>query len=407
MSVVCLYFQVHQPRRLRPYSFFDINHVKIYEDAKANRLLLNKVAQKCYLPANRILLKQIRRHGGAFRLAFSLTGVLLEQLEKDRLDVLDSFKELADTGCVEFLNETYCHSLAFLFSRQEFKQQVLRHKRKIKSLFGQTPTTFRHTELIYDNDLAHVIEKMGYRAILAEGTERILNGRTPDRVYQPAGCQALKLLLRNYRLSDDIAFRFSDRSSPEYPLTAQTFAERIHRIDADQAVVNLFMDYETFGEHHWADSGIFKFLESFPTEILKHPRFRFQTPGEAAASHDPVAALNAPDTLSWADQERDLTAWLGSAMQKDAIHTLYKLEAGARRRGGQCLQTWRMLQTSDHFYYMCTKWSADGDVHRYFNPYPSPYDAYINFMNILDDFSRRLKLKSSGSNETNLQQVKK
>jgi alpha-amylase len=248
--------------------------------------------------------------------------------------------------------------------------------------------------------LAQVIEKMGYRVILAEGAERILNGRTPDHVYQPAGCQALKLLLRNYRLSDDIAFRFTDRSSPESPLTAKTSAERIRRVDADQAVVNLFMDYETFGEHHWAESGIFDFLGSFASEVLKDSRFCFQTPGEAAQSHDPVAALNAPDTLSWADRERDLTAWLGSAMQQDAIQTLYKLEAGVRcRQKRKYLQTWRMLQTSDHFYYMCTKWSADGDVHRYFNPYPSPYDAYINFMNILDDFSRRIKWKSSGSIE--------
>lgn len=395
MPVVCLYFQAHQPRRLRPYSFFDINHVKTYEDVKANRRVLNKVAQKCYLPANRILLKQLRRHGGAFRIAFSLSGVLLEQFEKDRPDVLDSFRELADTGCVEFLNETCCHSLAFLFSHKEFRQQVLRHKRKIKALFGQTPTTFRHTELIYNNDLAHVIEKMGYCAILAEGAERILNGRTPDRVYQPAGCQVLKLLLRNYRLSDDIAFRFSDRSSPEYPLTAKKYAERIRRIDADEAVVNLFMDYETFGEHYGVESGIFDFLESIASEILKDPRFRFQTPGEAAQSHDPVAALNAPDALSWAGRERDLTAWLGSAMQNDAIQTLYKLEAGVRCRHDRThSQTWRMLQTSDHFYYMCTKCSAGGDVHRCFNPYPSPYDAYINYMNILDDFSRRLKRKS-------------
>jgi alpha-amylase len=395
MPVVCVYFQVHQPRRLRPYTFFDIDHVHVYEDVQANRLLLHRVAEKCYLPANRILLNQIRRHAGAFRVAFSLTGVLLEQLEQNRPDVLDSFKELADTGCVEFLNETYHHSLAFLFSRKEFKQQVLQHRRKIASLFGQTPTTFRNTELIYNNDLARMIEKMGFRAILAEGAEQILHGQPPDCVYRPAGCRTLKLLLRNYRLSDDIAFRFSDRAWPQYPLTAEKFAHWIHRIDADHAVVNLFMDYETFGEHYWADSGIFKFLESFPAEILKHSRFRFQTPGEAAESHDPLAALNAPDALSWADQERDLTAWLGSAMQQDAIQTLYGLEACVRRRHeDKHMQTWRMLQTSDHFYYMCTKRSADGDVHRYFNPYPSPYDAYINYMNILDDFARRVKRKS-------------
>jgi alpha-amylase len=397
MPVICLYFQAHQPRRLRHYTFFDINHDHTYEDVEVNRRLLDRVAEKCYLPANRILLDLIRRHAGAFRIAFSLTGVLLEQLEKDRPDVLDSFKALADTGCVEFLNETYCHSLAFLFSMKEFKRQVLQHKRKIKALFGQTPTTFRHTELIYNNDLARVVEKMGYRAILAEGAERILNGRSPNCVYQPAGCRTLKLLLRNYRLSDDIAFRFSDRAWPEYPLTAEKFAKWIHRIDADDAVVNLFMDYETFGEHHWADSGIFDFLGTFPSAILKKSSFRFQTPAEAAASHNPVALLDVPDVLSWADRERDLTAWLGSAMQKDAIQTLYKLEAGVRRRHDrQSLQDWRMLQTSDHFYYMCTKWSADGDVHRYFNPYPSPYDAYINYMNIIDDFSRRLGGKPMG-----------
>jgi len=400
MPVVCLYFQVHQPRRLRHYTFFDIDHVHAYEDAQANRLLLNRVAEKCYLPANRILLNQIRRHAGAFRVAFSLTGILLEQLEQNRPDVLASFKELADTGCVEFLNETYPHSLAFLFSQKEFKQQVLQHRRKIESLFGQKPTSFRNTELIYNNDLARMIEKMGFRAILAEGSGRVLHGQSPDCIYRPAGCRTLKLLLRNYRLSDDIAFRFSGRAWPQYPLTAEKFAHWIHRIDADQAVVNLFMDYETFGEHHWADSGIFDFLESFPSEILKNPCFCFQTPGEAAASHDPVAALNAPDALSWADQERDLTAWLGSAMQQDAVHTLYRLEDGVRcRHERKHLRTWRMLQTSDHFYYMCTKWSADGDVHRYFNPYPSPYDAYINYMNVLDDFSRRVKRKSLGSNE--------
>jgi alpha-amylase len=391
MPVVCLYFQVHQPRRLRHYTYFDIDHIQSYEDEPANRRLLDRVARKCYLPANRILLHQIRRHGGALRVAFSLTGVLLEQLEKERPDVLDSFKRLADTGCVEFLGETYYHSLAFLFSKKEFKQQVQEHKRKIERLFDQAPTTFRHTELIYNNELALAVEKMGYRAILAEGEQRILAGRSPDRVYRPAGCRKLKLLLRNYRLSDDIAFRFSDRAWSQYPLTADKFANWVHGLDARDAVVNLFMDYETFGEHHWKESGILEFLRLLPSSVLKHPRFRFQTPGEAAASHDTGDFLDVPQTLSWADQERDLTAWLGSAMQQDAIRTLYELEdAVHRRRDAECLRTWRMLQTSDHFYYMCTKWSADGDVHRYFNPYASPYDAYINYMNILDDFSRRV-----------------
>jgi alpha-amylase len=400
MPSVCLYFQVHQPRRLRHYTVFDIHTVHAYEDVEANRQILDKVAGKCYLPANRILLELIRRYGGQFRIAFSLTGVLLEQLEKHHPEVLDSFKALADTGCVEFLNETYYHSLAFFFSRKEFREQVLLHQRKIRTLFGQTAQTFRHSELIYDNDLAGAVEKMGYRVILTEGADRVLKGRSPDCVYRPAGCKDLKVLLRNYRLSDDLAFRFSDRAWPEYPLTADKYAHWIHRVDADEAVIGLFMDYETLGEHHWQESGIFEFLRAFPAEILKDSRFQFQTPAEAAATHDPTGTLDVPETLSWADRERDLTAWLGSAMQKDATQTLYKMEDAIRRRhDAGLLKTWRMLQTSDHFYYMCTKWSADGDVHRYFNPYPSPYDAYINYMNILDDFSWIRKKKPSDHNK--------
>jgi alpha-amylase len=400
MPVVCLNFQVHLPLRLRPCSFFDIGHVATYEDVTANRQLLNRVARNCYLPANRILLRQIRRHAGAFRVAFSLTGVVVEQLEKDRPDVLDSFRELSDTGCVEFLNETYDHSIAFLFSHREFRQQVLRHKRKIKSLFGRAPTTFRHTGLIYNNDLAHAVEKMGYCAILAEGAGRMLNGRAPDHVYQPAGCRTLKLLLRNQCLSDDIALRFFDRPSPEYPLTARTFAERIRRIDDDRAVISLSVDYETFGERHRADSGILDFLEDFASEILRDPQVRFQTPGEAARSHEPAAAIDVPVALSRTEQERDLTAWFGSAMQQDAIRSLYNLEAVVRScNERKHLQTWRRLQASDHFDYMCTKGSVGGNVHRSFNPYPSPYDAYINYMNILDDFSRRLNRKSTASSK--------
>jgi alpha-amylase len=386
MPGVCLYFQVHQPRRLRHYTVFDIHHVHAYEDDAVNRQILDKIADKCYLPANAILADLIQRHPGRFNVAFSITGVLLDQLATCRPDVLDSFKQLADTGAVEFLNETYYHSLAFLYSPEEFRQQVLLHRQKIRDLFGQTPRTFRHTELIYNNDLARMIENMGFDVILAEGAEKILGLRSPDAVYQPAGCRQLKLLLRNYRLSDDVAFRFSSTAWTGYPLTAEKFAHWIHHIP-NAGVVNLFMDYETFGEHHWRETGILDFLRAFPEEIMKHPDFQFQKPIEAAAA-EAVAQLDAPDFISWADTERDLTAWLGSVMQKDAIDTLYTLEdAIRRRRDEQWLQTWRTLQTSDHFYYMCTKWFADGDVHKYFNPYPSPYDAYINYMNILDDFS--------------------
>jgi alpha-amylase len=391
MPSVCLYFQVHQPRRLRRYSYFDIGRDHDYVDEEKNRLILDKVAEKCYLPANECIRRLIRRYEGRFRLAFSLTGVLMEQLQAYRPDVLESFKDLAGSGCVEFLGETYDHSLAFLFSRDEFRDQVYLHRRKIGDLFGRRPETFRHTELIYNNQLAAEVERLGYTAVLAEGAEQILGDGSPNAVYRPAGCERLRLLLRNYRLSDDVSFRFSRRDWPGYPLTAEKFAHWVHRIEGRDAVVNLFMDYETIGEHQWRDTGIFEFFEQLPGEIFRHPDFVFMTPAEAAGRLAPAGGLDVPDMVSWADTERNLTAWLGNALQKDAIGALYAMEEAVRRRDDEAMtETWRMLQTSDHFYYMCTKWFADGDVHKYFNPYASPYDAYINYMNILDDFSRQV-----------------
>jgi alpha-amylase len=394
MPSVCLYFQVHQPRRLRRYSFFDVGRLHDYEDDAENRRILDRVAEKCYLPACALLLQLTEKYGGAFRFAFSLSGVLLDQIERHRPDVLESFQRLAATTCVEFLNETDSHSLAFLFSPQEFQAQVLRHRERILSLFGQEGRTFRNTELIYSDSLAAAVEKLGYRAILAEGTEKILGRRSPNLVYRPAGCKKLKLLLRNYRLSDDVAFRFSDRNWAEYPLRAPKYAHWLHRIRREEAVIGLFMDYETFGEHQWRETGIFDFLRELPGEILRHPDFRFRTPAEAAENLEAAGEIHCPDFISWADEERDTTAWLGNAMQQDAARTLYGLEAEIRRRKDpNRLRSWRMLQTSDHLYYMCTKWFSDGDVHRYFNPFESPYEAYINYMNILDDLSRSIRGK--------------
>jgi alpha-amylase len=392
MPGVCLYFQVHQPCRLRKYSFFDVGQIHDYRDEAENRRILDRVSEKCYLPAGALLLSLIREYGGAFRVAFSLSGVVLDQIEQYRPDVLESFQRLAETGCVEFLNETEGHSLAFLYSPREFRAQVSSHRERIRTLFGQKGVTFRHTELIYSDALAAAVEKMGYRAILAEGTEKILGSKSPNLVYRPAGCRKLKLLLRNYRLSDDVAFRFSDRNWPEYPLTAAKYAHWLHRIHRDEAVINLFMDYETIGEHQWKETGIFDFFKELPGEILRRGDFVFQTPAEAAGSHEAAGEIHSPAFISWADEERDTTAWLGNAMQKDAARRLYDLESAVRRRrDGAALRNWRMLQTSDHFYYICTKWFSDGDVHRYFNPYESPYEAYINYMNILDDFSQSLK----------------
>jgi len=391
MPVVCLYFQVHQPCRLRHYSYFDINRVHTYEDGVTNRRLLNQAAEECYLPANRVLLDRIRCHAGAFRIAFSLSVTLLEQLEKDRPDVLESYRDLADTGCVEFLNETSGHSLSFLFSPREFRRQVLLHRRKIRSLFHRVPTTFCQMGFIYNDHLVRVMEKMGCRAILAEGAESILNERSPDCIYRPAGCRTLKLLLRNHSFSDELAFLFSTQRHPEDAVPAKLLARRIHSLDADDAVINLLISFERFGEHDWASSGVLEFLQDFPSEVLKDARYRFQMPAEAVASHDPVEVLEAPEALRWTDQDKSLTAWLGNAMQKDAIQSLYNLEDSVRRRHDRkSLKTWRMLQASDHFRFMGTKGSADDDVHQSSSPYFSPYDAYINYMNILDDFSKKI-----------------
>lgn len=390
MPSICLYFQIHQPCRLRHYTFFDIGQEHQYEDNDQNRAILARVAEKCYLPANAVLLDLLDTYQGAFKLAYSISGVALDQFEQFRPDVIDSFKRLAATGCVEFLNETYYHSLAFNFSLPEFRAQVALHRQKIQSLFGQTATAFRNTELVYSNTVAREVEKLGYSVVLAEGADRILGTRTPNAVYRPEGCETLRLLLKNYRLSDDIAFRFSDRNGADYPLTAATFAARLHQCD-DDALVNLFMDFETFGEHHWADTGIFDFLKLLPHHVLVQPESCFRTPTEAALQSIPASTLSVPLFTSWADAERDLTAWLGNDMQNDAVRALYELEPRVLACGRpDLLATWRRLQTSDHFYYMCTKWLADGDVHTYFNPYRSPYDAYINYMNILTDFSEQV-----------------
>jgi len=390
MASVCFYFQVHQPYRLRRYSVFDTD--SHYFDDFRNSEICRKVASKCYIPMNRLLLELIQRFDGAFRISFSVTGVAIEQMESWSPEVLDSFRALADTGCVEFLAETFYHSLAFLYSREEFRDQIAAHSAKVENVFGYRPRVFRNTELIYNNDLAKFVDAMGYRGILAEGADHILGYRSPNFHYRPAGVGGIHLLLKNYRLSDDIAFRFTNRTWAEYPLTADKFARWVNQVNGNGFVVNLFVDYETFGEHHWADSGIFDFMYHLPEEVLKHSSDGFMTVSETIDAFEPVGQLDVPHMTSWADIERDLSAWLGNAMQSNALHELYKLESDIKAKGDPVLlHDWRKLQTSDHFYYMCTKWFADGDVHKYFNPYESPYDSYINFMNVLDDISNRLK----------------
>jgi len=389
MPSVCFYFQVHQPVRLRHYTVFDKND-KYFDDNK-NGSICRKVANKCYLPANRLLLDLIRRFDGRFRIAYSVTGLLLEQLERYSPEVLSTFDALAETGCVEFLAETYYHSLSFLYSRNEFAEQINKHVEAINYFFGQRPRIFRNTELIYNNDLAGLIESMGrFDAIITEGADHILGYRSPNFVYQPKGCNHLKLLLKNYSLSDDIAFRFSNRDWPQWPLTADKFARWVSNVNGNGNVVNLFMDYETFGEHQWEDTGIFDFMRHLPEEVLRHPDNDFKTPSEVVQSYGSADTVDVPHIISWADTERDLSAWLGNAMQSNAIHELYRIEKKIKdTKDENIIGDWRKLQTSDHFYYMCTKYFADGDVHKYFNPYDSPYDSYINFMNVLDHLHKR------------------
>ena len=389
MPSVCFYFQVHQPMRLRHYTVFDQNDY--YFDDYKNASICRKVANKCYLPANRLILDLINRFDGRFKVAYSITGVLLEQLLTFSPEVMSTFDALAETGCVEFLAETYYHSLSFLYSRNEFVDQVNKHTDTINKYFGQKPRIFRNTELIYNNELATLIESTGnFDAIITEGADHILGYRSPNFVYKPKDCKNLKLLLKNYALSDDIAFRFSNRDWTQWPLTADKFAQWVSDVNGNGNVVNLFMDYETFGEHQWEDTGIFDFMRHLPETVLRHPDNNFKTPSEVVDSYEPVGVVDVPHVISWADIERDLSAWVGNAMQSNAIHELYRLEKKIKKTDNEkIISDWRKLQVSDHFYYMCTKYFADGDVHKYFNPYNSPYDSYINFMNVLGNLNSR------------------
>lgn len=391
MVSVCFYFQVHQPYRLRRYSVFDIGRNNNYFDEKKNEEVLKKVVAKCYSPTNRLILELINKAKGRFKVSYSMTGVILEQFEEYCPEIIDSFKELVNTGCVELLDETYYHSLAFLYSKKEFKEQIRKHSNKIVELFKFRPKVFRNTELIYNNELANFCEEMGFKGILAEGADHILGWRSPNFVYKPKTADKIRLLLKNYRLSDDVAFRFGEKSWKEYPLTAPKFAQWINRINGNGYIVNLFMDYETFGEHQWEDKGIFKFLEKLPEEILKHPDNDFVTPSESIKRYEPIAELDIPWLISWADIERDLSAWLGNKMQQEALREIYALEKDVKESGDKKLiSDWRKLQISDNFYYMCTKWFNDGDVHKYFNPFDRPHDSFIAFMNIINDFKIRL-----------------
>ena len=395
MRAICLYLHIHQPIRYREYSIFDVGNDSNYFNSdynsrQSNERIFKKVARKSYHPMLDLLEKNLEKHPG-FKLSLSITGTWLEQAERWDPSLIQQIQRLVSRGQVEILGETYYHSLAFFFFFYEFNAQVELHARKIRELFGTTPRVFRNTELAYNDRLAHWAEAQGYQGILAEGWDKILEWRSPGHVYQPTGCSNLRLLLKNYRLSDDIAFRFSNRGWKEWPLTVPKYQNWLNHECLRGNLINLFMDFETFGEHQWADTGIFDFMDSFITSWLSEYDNQFVTVSEACNLESPVGEISMPETITWADTERDLSAWASNAMQKSAMQDLYSLREQVLATKDQGLiSDWRTLTTSDHPYSMCTKYWNDGDVHAYFSAYASPYESFMYYMNVLRDIEYRL-----------------
>lgn len=393
---ITLYLHVHQPLRVRKYSVFntanehDYFNEKSWDTDRNNQKVLEKVADKSYRPMNALLEKLLNTHP-EFKVSLSITGTFIEQAELWAPDVIDSFKRLVSSGRVEIVSETYYHSLAFFYSRDEFVHQVEAHKAKIRELFGIETSVFRNTELAYNDELAKWADGYGFKGILSEGWDPILEWRSPNHVYRPAGTENIRLLMKNYKLSDDLAFRFSNKGWSEWPLTADKYQSWLDAAIDGGSTINLFMDYETFGEHQWADTGIFEFFESFVGRWLENPEHTFYTVSEAIDAHEPVGEISMPYTVTWADTERDLTAWLGNSLQNESLRHLYAMEEDVLRTDDlELIADWRKLQTSDHVYYMCTKWFTDGDVHAYFSPYDSPYDAFLYYINAVRDMRWRL-----------------
>lgn len=391
MPALCLNFKIHEPYRFRRYTVFDMGQNSIYEDDDRNCDALLHAARQCYLPANDVLLRCLRRYKD-FAVSFSISGVALDMFEQYAPEVIESFRALAETGRAEFTAETYAHSLAFLYSREEFDRQVREQCARVKALFGKKPVSFKNTDCIYNNDLAAALQQLGFRTVLAEGADHVLGWRSANYVYQPATAPKMALLLRNIGLSRDLGVRFGDRSWDQWPLTADKFAAWCHAQADNAEVISILHDYHIFGLRHRAETGIFDFLQALPGAVLADRRFRFVTPATAAKAYKPVGQVDVPQFMSWDEQGSDLTAWLGSDMQKDAIHALYALAPRVRAcADAAMLRDFERLQTADHFHHMSTKWfSSDGPEDRP-NPFGNPYDAYITFMNVLADFELRLQ----------------
>lgn len=391
MKTVCLFFQVHQPFRHRRYHFFDIGNDHYYYDDFTNESIMNKIAAKSYLPTNKLLLKLANQLGDSFKVSFSITGQALEQFQLYAPEVIESFQKLVKTGCVEFLSETYSHSLSSLKDKIIFEEQIKLHDKKIVELFGVQPRVFRNTEMIYSDEIGAHIAELGYSAMLTEGAKHVLGWKSPNYLYVNALNPRLKVLMRNFKLSDDIAFRFADTNWSDFPLTAEKFISWLENINPKDEVVNLFLSYEAIGDRQAKETGIFDFLESLLAKIAKHKSLKLATPSEMIEELQPISIVSVPTPISWADEERDLTAWLGNGMQKEAFGKLYSLNDQIRKcTDDELLKDWNYLQVSDHFYYMSTKYFSDGKDHSYYNPFNTPFEAFVNYMNVLSDFKIRL-----------------
>jgi alpha-amylase len=390
MPSVCIYFGIHQPVRLNRFSVFHIgtnnDPRSSYFNQDLNQEMFTKVAKKCYLPTNRLLLDLIDEFNGKFRVSFSLTGTFMGYCEQSMPSLLESFKVLFDTGSVDLIEETYFHSLASLYDElDEFKEQILMHKQLIKRIFQYEPVVFRNTEAIYDNRIAKKIEEMGYRGIITEGTEKILEWRSPNYLYKPSNAN-IKVLMRNSILSENVGFRFSSHQWPDFSLTADKYANWVSRCEGD--IVNIFIDYETFGEHRWPETGVFDFLRHLPEEILKHPNTDFVTVREAVDRYHPVGEIDVPWEISWADTDRDVSILFGNEMQISCFNELKNIGKELKKlRDEKLLHTWRLLQSSDHLNHISTKGFGDGAAN--FNYYDNPYEGFINYMNILQDLKHR------------------
>lgn len=391
MKTICFYFQIHQPYRLKRYRFFNIGKDHYYYDDYSNEDIMQQIAARSFIPANRMLLDLVNNYKGKFRFALSVSGVALDQMEVYAPEVIDGLKELSRTGAVEFLAETYSHSLSSLIDPIEFRNQVQMQTQKIKLLFDQEPQVLRNTEMIYSDEIAEIVHSMGYTKMISEGAKYILSWRSPNYVYKSENRPDVKLLLRNPQFSDDISLRFSDYTWKEYPLTAEKYTSWIAATSPQEEVFNIFMNYETFGNLQPSHSGIFEFMKALPRFAFEKG-LEFSTPSRIMDTHKPIGFISVPTPISWADEERDLSRWLGNKLQKSAFNTLYEISERVRLTDDRRLkQDWSYLQSSDHFYYMSTKHFYDGSMHTKFSPYQSPYDAFNNYMNVLSDFIDRVK----------------